>query len=784
METNKEINKGVFKGDKYRISVLSPSLLRLEYNENKVFCDYPTLLVYNRNFSECEFKVKEDNKYLYIETTFFKLEYIKNSPFKGRALMPDSNLKVSINGEDKSWYYNHPEARNYKGNIYSLDNDKESSINNGLFSTDGFVSIDDSNRLIYNDGSVLKNPNNGLDIYLFVYKKDFNRCLSDYYLLTSYPPLIPRYAFGVWWNKEEDYNLKDIENINKEFIKNNIPHSVMLMGKYLLSDEKTNYSINKSYIESLMKLSTLLHSSNICLGVNINPMKDITTNEDMYEEIYNYLNLETRSNISINAYNKNNINAFIKYIINYYIENGVDFIGLDEEVFDNKEKMFIINNYIVNNYSSFNKRPMSFARNYGIASHRYPVMYSGKTIVGWETLKKLPYLCLTSANAGSNIWSHDIGGFKDGSEDSELYIRYIQFGVYSPIFRLASDKGVYYKREPWKWDVKTLNIVKDYTRIRHKLVPYLYSENYKYSKKGIALIRPLYYEYADIYYEPLYNEEYYFGSELLVCPITSKKDIIMDRVVQRLYIPKGTYYDYKTGKKFPGDKRYVTFYKDEDYPVFAKSGSIIPMSIINNDNLNDISSPTNMEIQIFPGQSNSYNLYEDDGISNLYKDGYYIVTNIDYNYRESNYTLIIRPVEGKSGIIPSVRNYKIKFRNTKYAQNVIVNINDYKVDHEKYVHDNDFIVEVKGVPTTGQLTINCKGNDIEVDATRAADEEINEIISGLKIKTSLKTKIYSIIFSGDDIKKKRIKIKNLKRSGLDEVFIRMFIKLLEYMAEI
>ena len=106
----------------------------------------------------------------------------------------------------------------------------------------------------------------------------------------------------------------------------------------------------------------------------------------------------------------------------------------------------------------------------------------------------------------------------------------------------------------------------------------------------------------------------------------------MNRAVEQIYLPDGKWYDFKTGKRFNGDKRYVVFYKDEDYPVFAKAGAIIPMSILG-ANKNDTSNPTEMEIHVFPGQSNIYKMYEDDGISALYKDGYYIVKKIDNNGR-------------------------------------------------------------------------------------------------------------------------------------------------------
>ena len=299
----------------------------------------------------------------------------------------------------------------------------------------------------------------------------------------------------------------------------------------------------------------------------------------------------------------------------------------------------------------------------------------------------------------------------------------------------------------------------------------------------MPLIQPLYYQNPEVYDEPLYKNEYYFGGELFVAPITVKKDIVMNRAIEKIFLPNGVWYDFKTGKKFMGNHRYVTFYKDEDYPVFAKAGSIIPLAELE-ENINVTNSPKTMEVHVFPGKSNTYKLYEDDGYSSLFEQGYYIMTYIDYNYLQNNYTLIVRPTEGKTGIIPEKRNYKIRFRNTREADDVLTYIDKDVVITNNYVEDNDFIVFVKDVPTTSQLTINCKGKDIEIDAVRIVNEEVDSIISDLQIETRLKDKIANIFFSDSDLRKKRILIRKLKKDGLDAIFVRMFLKLLDYIKEI
>ncbi len=776
-----------FKGNKYRITVLSDVLLRFEYSETGKFNDYPTIFAINRNFAKKPvFTVKQDEKYINITNDYFILEYSKEKPYIASKLVPDSNLRITLKGTDKLWYFGNPEVKNLKGSAYSFDNKSNINLSKGLYNLDGFASIDDTMSPVFiSDGTIKKNPSDALDVYVFIYKNDFQKALDSYFELTGKPSFIPRYALGVCWNKNEDYTEEELKDIISNFNKINIPLSSILLGsKWNLNKEgKTlsNYKFDNEKYKNLEQTINDIHQKNVFLGLTINPQSGITPYDSGYQSLKTKLNITKDGIIPINVYNT----AILETFLNETLANlNIDFIKIDE-ITEDKTKTFMLMHYIYKSLSkTAERRGLILSRNPGIASHRYPALYSGNTKVSWKTLKYLPYFNITSSNLGLSYYSHDIGGYEGGVEDSELYTRYVQFGTYSPIFRFSSKEGRYYKREPWKWDIFTESIVKDYIRIRHRLIPYIYSEMYKYSKDGINLIKPLYLDYEKILDEPLYKNEYHFGKELFVCPITEPKDKVMNRVVHRMYLPEGTWYDFKTGKKFPGGKRYVTFYKDEDYPVYAKSGAIVPMAILDENNLNSVKPPEKMEIQVFPGVSNNYDLYEDDGVTNLYKEGYYIVTNIDYNYRKNNYTLILRPTQGKTGIIPDKRDYKIKFRNTKRPEYVKVNVGRFEVEFTTRSDENDFIIEVPNVPTNQQLTINCGGEAIEIDAVRLINEDIDEIISGLLIETTLKEKIASIIFSDMTIRKKRIAIRKLKHSGLNKLFIKMFIKLLEYISEI
>lgn len=787
---SKTPSSNVFRGKTYRISILSDVLIRFEYSETGSFNDYPTFFASNRSFGKPKITVEEDNNVLIIKNDIFILEYNKEKPFIGSKLMPDQNLKVTIAGTEKIWYFNHPEVKNFKGTAYSLDDTKGNiDFEKGLFSLDGFTTFDDSRTPILDaHGNVLSPNYKNIDTYLFIYNNDFGIGLRDYFNLTSLPPLIPRYALGVWWNKNEAYGEKDIQNLVYNFKKYDLPMSVLLLNE--CNRTKNNYSpisfsFDKTKLPNPRGLSEFLHKNKIYLGSNIKTEGLISVEEESYLEFQKYYNKDLNKNIPLNVYDPKLVDSYLKGIINPFLDKGVDFLWIDDNNKENTLRSFTMNYFLYKNFN-LNKAKRNFiiSRNFGICPHKYSALYSGETLISWKTLKLLPFFNSTAANIGVSWWSHDIGGYKGGTEDAELFMRYVQLGVYSPILRLSSDTGKYYKREPWKWDAKTYKIVHDYLKIRHRLIPYIYSEAKKYSSFGSPLIQPLYYKYPETYDEPLYKNEFYYGSELFVCPITTPKDEIMNRVVHRIFLPNGVWYDFKTGKKFTGGNRYVTFYKDEDYPVYAKTGAIIPLAKLDPQNINDTSAPKILEIQIFPGRSNTYKMYEDDGTSSMYKEGYSFTTEINYYYKEDDFSVSIEPIEGKLGIIPEKRNYIIRFRNTKFTDGVQVFQDEVNVKCKRYTDENDFVIEFNDISTTSKIFVYCKGKDIEIDANRVINEDLEGIITDLKIKTSLKEEIDKIIFSDSNIKAKRIAIRKLRRKGLPSIFIRMFMKLLEYIEEV
>lgn len=771
--------ESVIKGDKYRITVLTERLVRLEYNENGMFVDNPTKLIWYRNFEKPKFRFDQTSEYIKITTKYFELIYRKEKNFQGSKFNPTSNLKISLRNTDKVWYYNHPEIKNF-GTCGSELNDKK--FIKGLFSLDGFTTIDDSDSYVFMaNGNLQNRSHNGIDIYVFLYNTDFYYCLNDYFELTGYPSLLPRYALGTWWCKSDFYSEKDISHVINKFEDKNIPISVFMFDNW---QENNSFSFKNEYTDPKMTIN-FLKSKNIKCGLVLDDVKYFNSNTLNYDKLKEYLPLDKKGNIPFNVFDPKSLDAYLKLLIHPITSLGIDFYFFNK--YDKKEidRNFVYQHFLYkDNFLKNNNRNLVCCYNSLIAPHRYPVLYSGKNNVNWDTLKNIIKYNILACNNGVSYVSHDFGGTSEGVEDSELFIRFIQLGTFSPILRLGADNGKYYKREPWKWDLSTSSITSQFLRLRYKLIPYIYTEMYKYYKYGKPIIEPLYYKYISLYDDVLYNDQYFFGSHMLICPIFNKKDPVMNRVIHKIFIPDGVWYEYFSGKKFSGNKKYVTFYKEEEYPVFVKAGTIIPLSL---NYYNDVDVPKKMELEIFPGASNTYSIYEDDGITNNYKDCNYLITNVEFIYNKDNYRLTILPTAGKSGIIHKNRDYKIRFRNTHPVSKVYAYVNNKQIESKCYKEGLDFIVEVENIPTDLQFTLMCIGENIQIDEIKIINEDIVSIISDLPIKTVVKQKIDSIMFSKElSISKKRIEIRKLAngKNWIERKYIDLFLKLLEYIKEV
>lgn len=730
---------------KVRFSILTPRLIRIEYNDNCLFEDRATSVVSSRHFDKFSYGVVESETAIEINTGIFTLTYVKNSPIKvGR-------IKATINETKIEWNPSSSEIKNLRGINYSIDSVKDKIVlDKGLYSIDGYATLDDSGSLVLDDNDNFIPRNKTYDTYLFMYGADFESALQDYFKLTGYPSMIPRYALGAWWYKDDKYRENDIYYLIQAFEKENIPLSVFILGSSIMNGYNANINIPN--------INSYLEKNNIKLGITINPTSSIDNNKN-----------------SFIPFSNDKILLYLNNIVKGYNNLGVNLFSIDYSNPEDKENLWKLDHYHSGNIVLSGKRSITLTRNHSFAMHRYPIMWSGKTKVNWHTLNLLPRYNLQGYNVGVSFIAHPIGGYTSGIEEDELYLRYIQFATFSPIFLMASDRGQYYKREPWKWNYILKSHIVYYINLRYKLIPYLYSECYRYHKEGKGLIKPFYFDYPKVLDEPLYQNQYFLGDSFFVSPITERKNNVISRVFKKIFVPNGIWFDFLKGKKYIGGKSYNSFYRNEDYPIFVKAGSIIPMRNIINEDI-----PSTLEVNIYPLANGNYNLYEDDGISYNYEKGIYMITNFEYICEKDNYTLNIKKKDGKN--LLSNRNYLLRFKNIRNISEI--NIDDKMIKYRAYYYGDDFVVQIYNSIIGRDISINIKGKNTFVNYVTYINEEIREILYDLEINTGLKEKIDSILFSNLDIRKKRIQIRKLKRSGLDSKYIKVFIYLLEYIQKI
>ena len=687
--------KAIVCGEKYRFTILTSKLIRIEYNENSIFEDRATQTVINRNFPVPDFSVENIDDTLIIKTkdvelTYYGGEFTQNS-LKCRYL--GENSSVSAGGKSTSWHYNE-ETSNLGGTARTLDRiDGACELDKGIVSKGSIEMLDDSKSLIIcEDGWIEPRSENLVDAYLFCYgdsKKIFDApsCLKDFYALTGNPPLLPRYALGNWWSRYYPYSQEEYINLMKRFKNEDIPFSVAVIDMdwhYVRIDKKygsgwTGYTWNKELFPDHTAFLKTLHNEGLKTSLNLHPQQGVSAHEKPYKNMAEAMGIdpETEKNVPFEIENQKFVENYFKHLHHPLEDEGVDFWWIDWQQGNTTkikglDPLWMLNHFHYIDNERNGTRGLILSRYSGPGSHRYPVGFSGDSCISWNSLDFQPYFTANASNIGYCFWSHDIGGHFNGYRDEEMITRWYQLGTFSPINRLHSSNSLFQGKEPWKYNKISEISMKKFLKLRHELIPYLYTMNYRASEYGEPLIQPLYYKVNAYKAYDDFKNEFFFGTEMLVSPITSPCDNETKRGSVKTYLPEGIWYDFFNNVKYSGDKT-ITVYRDlYEMPVFVKAGGIIPMAKLSH--INDVENPKDMKIKVYAGDDGSFSLYEDDGISFDFKDGKYAITNLSFKWSDKPKFTISKPT-GDISQIPENRNFEIEFIGIQNLDDVTVSEN-------------------------------------------------------------------------------------------------------------
>nr|WP_233133612.1 TIM-barrel domain-containing protein [Bifidobacterium vansinderenii] len=759
---------GEVDGKHWRIGLITESLIRFEWSDSGKFVDDPTQTAFVRNFQVAynepvpEFTVLERDGWLEIDTPHLHVSY-DQQPFTKEGLY------VTVKGMsviDNTWHYGDAQSRNLGGTARTLDMvNGATPLDPGVIGTDGWAVIDDSqsNLIIESDevnghanpfGTwVTPKPEATEDFYFFGYGHRYREAVHDFYKLTGPTPLLPRYTLGNWWSRYHRYTEAEYMQLVKRFEDEGLPFTtaVIDMDWHLVDDVDpkygsgwTGYTWNKDFFPDPQRFLHWLHDHGMKTTLNTHPRDGIREFEDSYETVAKAMDIDPKTGeaVQFDLTDPKFMAAYFDLVHHPIEDEGVDFWWLDWQQGGvtrqrGLDPLWMLNylHYLDSGRQDGERagnRPLTFSRYAGPGSHRYPVGFSGDTIVTWESLRFQPYFTATASNIGYGWWSHDIGGHMFGYRDEELEARWYQLGVFSPINRLHSTDSTFNGKEPWNFHAEVRMAMTDVLRLRHAMIPYLYTMNRRAAFDNEPLVQPMYWdapEIAEAYNVP---SEFRFGTELLVSPIVQPADRDVQMAKADVWLPQGTWFDFFTGRRYdstPAEGRRIEAWRQIDrIPVFAKAGAIVPLQRVPEHGLvNAVSNPDELDVIVFPGASGSFTLWEDNG--DVETDARWASTALTLTLNTDSAVFNVAGVDGASDVVPGHRSWNLVFRGVSRNAmgHVVVNVGTGAKDVADTVsvrYDQStlsLIVRVENVSVTDAITVRFT-NALEIADNPVADD--------------------------------------------------------------
>ncbi len=715
-----------YKDKNVRITLVTDGLARLEYSPSGNFVDDPSFVAVNRDYPEVKYSVKDKKNMVTISTGIMKIEYKKTGAFD------KNNLKISsMRGVTPAfiWKPGDSQKGNLGGTLRTLDRMNGSKFDgrdevpmpDGLLATDGWTLIDDSSNFLFDDSDwawVKKRSDNSdsQDWYFLAYGDNYKKALKDFTILSGKVPLPPRYAFGYWWSRYYAYSDAELRNLIKSFQNYNIPLDVLVIDMdWHNTDEGrggwTGYTWNDRLFPDYRKLLSHIKDNDLKVTLNLHPADGVAAYETQYADVAKDMGIDPASKKTVEwlASDKKFMNSMFNRVFHPYEKDGVDFWWLDWQQWPEDKAVAGLNNTWWLNYCFFTdmernskKRPMLYHRWGGLGNHRYQIGFSGDSHITWESLDYQPYFNSTASNVLYGYWSHDLGGHQSGEIIPEMYIRWMQFGALSPVMRTHSTKSSTLNKEPWVFSHDDMDVLVKTIKQRYEMVPYIYTMARKCYDDGISLCRPMYYDYptASAAYDR--KNDYMFGDNILVSPITTPMS--GESSSHNVWLPEGNdWWELHTGTLLNGGQNIERYFSLDEYPIYIKAGSILPSYPANPQNLNNNAEP--IQVNIYPGSnSGSFVMYEDNGDDQNYVSQN-ATTTLGYQRTGNTLDVKISPAVGSYADKPSERKYSVKVISS--AVPTAVTVNGKKTDFIYDGNDLSLIVNLGEISTA-------KGADIQI----------------------------------------------------------------------
>jgi hypothetical protein len=732
----------VVQGERWRFTVLTDRLIRMEYNSAGEFEDRASQFAVNRSFPTPEFRVVRDGDHVTILTEHLQLSY-DGQPFSPNGL--SVTLTGNLSAHDSTWRYSVASRRPLGGTARTLDDaDGPVELEAGVISRDGYAVVDDSSTLLLEDDGWFSprtktvtsdtptQPTTRQDLYFFGYGHDYRGAITDFYRLSGATPLIPRFALGNWWSRYYPYTQAEYIALMERFAAEGMPFSVAVVDMDWHNVDVdprygsgwTGYTWNTELFPDPDAFASWLHNHGLRLTLNVHPADGVQGHEDAYREMAAAMGVDAGAGdpIVFDVTDPQFVRAYFSVLHHPLEARGVDFWWVDWQSgshsrIEGLDPLWVLNHlHFLDNGRPDNDRPdggidpgrartrpLTFSRYAGPGSHRYPVGFSGDTVVTWDSLRFQPYFTATATNIGYGWWSHDIGGHLGGSRDDDLAVRWTQFGVFSPIMRLHSSSGRFNGKEPWRFGPDAAAVMAEFLRLRHRLVPYLHTANHAAAAGGLPLAVPMYYDHPETAEAYAVPNQYMFGPDLLVSPITDPLDARLRLARTKAWLPAGTWIDFFTGLIYRGDRTVYLHRTADHIPVLARAGAIIPLTAHPHPSHAVPDVPLAVELQVFAGAEGHAELVEDDGGSRA--------ASIPLHLNWDAHEFVMAPATGDGTILPAARSITATFIGFAHPGEVEVWLSGQRV-HPPVVVSSGSSASAgtgTGTGTTDTVTVRVEG---------------------------------------------------------------------------
>lgn len=682
--------------DKIRVQLISNEVIRLEYNKKKRFFNADSFLIPNRNslIEKVDFSKSEDDLYFYLKVGEFTLSILKEN----------SGLKdVKIYDLEKK-------------DLVKLDSIKNSGELPPLNKTPKVFALSDSPHIVVPKNGYTSNlssrtkyviTRNAKDVYLLLCNRDFIKLRKLYIELTGRNEMIRLANFGLWDSRYYKYTQKEAEQRILDYQKYDVPldNFVVDTDWRKSNDTGIGYDINEELFPDMEGFFNFAHSHNLEVMFNDHPeplkgAKSVFDKEEIKfreEKLTNILKM----GLDTWWYDRNWFTKLISpvesiepetlgmYLFQDITRHFYQKKSGDNQIYRRPVIMGNVNNIKNGVYFPNNKNKKLYIRD--SASHRYSTQWTGDI---QSTLESLGNEINNMVYLGNNIVSYansDCGGHF-GNPDSETYIRWMQYGAFSPIFRPHCTIGLERSREPWAYDEKTLNIVRNYVKLRYRLLPLIYKCAYENYLTGQPIFKSMGFNYPDDLVALKNTSQYMLGNDLLIAPIAKfvnkKKSDLYTRTV---YFPKGKWINLfsEQGNVTNGNKCAILKFSIEEMPLFVRAGALIPLSFVGKNSKQQ--NWNELFFDYFPcfGEEDSGYIYEDDFETTAYKFNKNCISKYDSKYDEKNNCYIITFDKSEGEVYHQKRDITLRINELNGNKIKLIEINDLLLRYNTFKADKD-----------------------------------------------------------------------------------------------